>query len=182
MTQTKLKLNNPFGTIITLEILYIYLFIKKMKINIPGRETLEIDNIILDLNGTLAVGGILVKGVEQRVKKLQSLGIKFILFSGDTRGNASTIAKRLDINLIKTESANDKVNEALKFNPLKSAAIGNGLIDVGKFSAVKLGIAVLQAEGMNTKLFQCCDIIVPSIVDALDLFIDTSRLIATLRQ
>jgi soluble P-type ATPase len=153
-----------------------------MKIKIPGRETLEIENIILDLNGTLAIGGRLINGVEPRIKRLQKAGLKFILFSGDTRGNAATIAKRLGIELIRTENMNDKARAALKLNPTKSAAIGNGYIDVGKFTAVKLGIAVLQAEGIHTKLFLCSDIIVPSIRDALDLFIDPSRLIATLRQ
>ena len=35
--------------------------------NIPGQGELEIKTIILDLNGTLSVGGIVPDGVKERI-------------------------------------------------------------------------------------------------------------------
>lgn len=47
--------------------------------------------------------------------------------------------------------------------------------------AAKLSIVTLQAEGVHTKTLLASDIVVPTITDALDLLIDSKRLIATLR-
>ncbi|GEM_PF-3859298 len=41
-----------------------------MKIDIPGNGLLTIETIILDLNGTLCVGGKPVSGVASRIQKL----------------------------------------------------------------------------------------------------------------
>jgi soluble P-type ATPase len=62
-----------------------------------------------------------------------------------------------------------------------TAAIGNARIDIGKFKHAKLSIATLQSEGIHTGILPYVDIIVPNINDALDLFIDSDALIATMR-
>lgn len=69
-----------------------------------------------------------------------------------------------------------------KLDPTTCAAIGNGLIDHLKMKAVQLAIVTLQSEGVHRKILECADIIVPSILDALDLFLKPERLIATLRK
>jgi len=157
-----------------------------MKLKIPGlrgkNEELEIKTIILDLNGTLTIGGKIVPGVKKRLLKLKKKGLRLIFFSGDTRGNAYNIAKSLGIEFIKAAHGEEKKKEAEKLNPESCAAIGNGLIDLLKMKTVKLGIVTLQAEGVHIKTLLAADIVVPTINDALDLFIDVSRLIATLRK
>jgi soluble P-type ATPase len=119
--------------------------------------------------------------VKDRIPTLKEKGLRLILFSGDTRGNAQRIAETLGIEFIHTNNGEGKRAAAEKLNPETCASIGNGLIDLKMMEVVKLGIVTLQAEGVHTKTLVAVDIVVPTINDALDLFIDESRLIGTLR-
>lgn len=47
---------------------------------------------------------------------------------------------------------------------------------------VRLRIVTLQAEGVHVQTLLSSDIVIPTINDALDLFIDEQRLVATLRK
>ena len=40
-------------------------------IEIPGREPLKINHVVLDYNGTAAVDGMLLKGVKERIARLK---------------------------------------------------------------------------------------------------------------
>jgi len=62
-----------------------------------GEDIIKLDTIILDLNGTLAVNGMLVEGVADKIAQLLSLDFKIYLFSGDQRGTASMQAQQLGI-------------------------------------------------------------------------------------
>lgn len=147
----------------------------------PEIGSLEINTIVLDLNGTLAVKGKIVNGAKERIQNLKKLGFKIILFSGDQRGNIKDICDDLDVEFKKASSQAEKEQFSLELNCEKTAAIGNARIDIGTFKNAKLSIATLQAEGIHTDILDYVDIIVPSINDALDLFIDSDSLIATLR-
>lgn len=152
-----------------------------MKYNIPEVGFIEINTIVLDLNGTLAVKGKIVEGVRSRIAKLKDMGINIVLFTGDQRGNAENLCNELGIDLKKAVSEKEKEQFFLELDIEKAAAIGNARIDIGKFEHAKLSIATLQAEGIHTGILQHVDIIVPSINDALDLFIDSNSLEATMR-
>ena len=152
-----------------------------MLINSPNNEIIDIENIILDLNGTLANYGIVSSKTKSLIKKLKELNYRIILISGDIRGNASVIAKDLDIELLLADNSNLKAQQIKKFDPQKTAAIGNARIDIGTFINAKISIATLQHEGIHTDIIKYVDIIVPSIEDALNLFIETKALEGTLR-
>lgn len=153
-----------------------------MKYQIPAVGELEINTIVLDLNGTLAVKGKIVKGAKERINKLNELGIKVILFTGDARGNAAELCQDLGIKFKKAASQEEKEKFFLELDTETTAAIGNARIDLGKFKHAKLSIATLQAEGIHTEILKYVDVIVPSINDALDLFIDENIIKATLRK
>jgi len=152
-----------------------------MLINGPNNEIIDIENIVVDLNGTLANYGIVSNKTKALIKKLKELDYRIILISGDIRGNASVIAKDLGIELLLGENSNLKAKQIKMFNPQKTAAIGNARIDIGTFLNAKLSIATLQQEGIHTDIIKYVDIIVPSIEDALNIFIDTKALEGTLR-
>jgi P-type E1-E2 ATPase len=152
-----------------------------MDYGIGEDEVLRISTLILDLNGTLAIDGVIISGVKERILKIQELGIKVILLSGDTMGTAQNIANELQVQLIHTKNAEDKMNIALQFEKNNLAAIGNGKIDLKLFQNVGLSILTLQSEGVYTPTLLASTIIVPSIIDALDLFLKPLRLKATLR-
>lgn len=153
-----------------------------MKYEIPGMETFHITTIILDLNGTLSVGGMVPSGVKERLAQLKARGFKLVFFTGNTRNDADELAESLGIEWRLAKNAEDKRNLAQDFGPDACASIGNGLIDLELMKAVKLRIVTLQAEGVHVQTLLESDIVVPSICDALDLFIDEQRLVATLRK
>lgn len=150
--------------------------------SIPGVGEITINTIILDLNGTLSVGGKIVAGVHDRIKRLQSQGYKIILFTGNTRNDADDIARELGIEWRQAQSAEEKKLLSIELDAESCASIGNGRIDAAMMEVVQLGIATLQSEGVHVDTLRHVDLVVPTINDALDLFIDPARLVATLRK
>lgn len=153
-----------------------------MTISVPGVGVYELETVVLDLNGTLTVRGKLVAGVASRVNKLRKAGFRVVLFSGDTRGTAGAIAKKLKVELVTTATADEKLAELCRLDASTCVAIGNGAIDELMLKAARLGIVTLQAEGIHAKALAAADVIVPSVNDALDMLIDTATLVATLRR
>jgi soluble P-type ATPase len=153
-----------------------------MKYDIPGQGEIELKTIILDLNGTLSVAGTVPEGVKERLDQLKELGYKILFFTGNTRNDADDLATNLGIEWKLAKTAGDKRDLALELEPETCVSIGNGLIDSELMKVVKLGIVTLQAEGVHIQTLLNSDIVVPTINDALDLFIDPQRLIATMRK
>lgn len=153
-----------------------------MKYDIPGQGQLEIKTIILDLNGTLSVAGTVPDGVKQQLQRLKGRGFKVLFFTGNTRNDADDLAANLGVEWKLAKNAEDKRNLALELEPESCASVGNGLIDLELMKVVKLRIVTLQAEGVHMQTMLNSDIAVPTINDALDLFLDEQRLIATLRK
>lgn len=153
-----------------------------MTYDIPGQGQLEIKTLILDLNGTLSVGGVVPDGVKERLGQLKEKGFRVLFFTGNTRNDADELAGGLGIEWKLAKSAEDKRNLALELEPETCVSIGNGLIDLELMKAVRLRIVTLQAEGVHVQTLLNSDIVVPHINDALDLFIDEQRLVATLRK
>lgn len=116
------------------------------------------------------------------MNKLKQQGFKVILFTGDQRGTASKLCQDLGIEYRVTSTGVDKEKEMLKLNGKRCAAIGNARIDIGTFKHAKLAILTLQAEGIHIEAIKHAHLIVPSIVDALDLFLNPDSLCATLRK
>lgn len=150
--------------------------------NIPGVGDLNLKTIILDLNGTLTVGGLVPEGVKERLAKLKDKGFNIVFFTGNTRGDAAEVSADLGIDWVEAKSGQDKKLEAEKLGPDTCVSIGNGLIDLELMKTVKLRIVTLQAEGVHAQTLLASDIVIPTINDALDLLIDEQRLIATLRK
>lgn len=153
-----------------------------MTYDIPGQGQLVINTIVLDLNGTLSVGGIVPEGVKTRLDKIKEQGFKVLFFTGNTRNDADDLAKDLGIEWKLAKDSQDKKNLALELDPETCASIGNGLIDLELMKAVKLRIVTLQSEGVHVQTLLNSDIVIPTVNDALDLFIDPQRLVATLRK
>lgn len=155
-----------------------------IKISIPGRQfTLVLDTLLLDLNGTLAVDGILLEGVKERIEVLRDK-VKIYLLTADTFGAARGIAEELDIELLKVgpeDGGQDKLDMLNTLQGENCAAVGNGYNDRLMLAAAGLSIAVIEGEGCSVKALQASDIAVRSINDALDLLINPLRTIATLR-
>lgn len=154
-----------------------------IKITIPYSPNLQLENLVLDLNGTLAVDGVLIPGVAARITSLaQQLQIH--LLTANTHGGGAAIAQELGIPFTQLgpgPGGKQKERFVQKLGPDTVVAIGNGANDAAMLKAAALGIAVNGAEGAASSAIFAADVYVPSIHDALDLLLAPDRLRATLR-
>jgi len=152
-------------------------------IHIPGYADLSIEHLVLDYNGTLAVAGVLIAGVEQALNELaQQLTIHVV--TADTFGHAREELKNVDTKLTvlgANSQAEAKRDYVLALGKENVVSIGNGRNDRLMLESSALGIALIQAEGASSATCQVADVVCLSILDALALLQEPKRLIATLR-
>ena len=155
-----------------------------ISIDIPGWGNMEIENVVLDLNGTLATDGKIPPEVKKRINSLVGR-VKVYVLTADTQGTATEELHDMKVELIKIEGKDSKEG---KFNFLKSLdlektlAVGNGNNDELILKEAAIGIAILGDEGISVTALKQADIMVKNIFDALDLLLKPKRLVATLRE
>lgn len=150
-------------------------------VDIPGRARLELEHLVLDVNGTLTDHGELLAGVEERLSRLR-LALEIHLVSGDTFGTLASVAEKLEPSSVHTiRDGSDKLEILRRLGPERCAVVGNGTNDVPALKGAALGLAVLGPEGTSTAALMAADAVCRSILDALDLLLDERALQATLR-
>ena len=155
-----------------------------ISIDIPGWGNMEIENVVLDLNGTLATDGKIPSEVKKKINALAGQ-VKIYVLTADTQGTATEEVRDMKVELIKIEGKDSKDG---KFDFLKSVdlektiAMGNGNNDQFILKEAGIGIAILGDEGISVIALKQADIMVKNISDALDLLLKPKRLMATLRE
>ncbi len=157
---------------------------KMISIDIPGWGNIEIENLVLDLNGTIATDGKIPSEVKERINNLSDK-VKIYILTVDTQGTASEESSDMSLELLKVSeegSTEGKLRVVESLDPSRTVAIGNGSNDHLMLKEAALGIAVLGDEGISASAMKNADVVVKNISDALDLFLKPKRLIATLRE
>ena len=154
-----------------------------MIVEIPGRETLEIKDIVFDYNGTIAIDGKLIGDVSKNINELSS-SFNFYVITADTYGKLkkeleNTNCKVITIPALSQDMA--KLNFVKELGLNTCLSVGNGRNDKLMLKETILGIAILQDEGLSTETLLNSDILVKSIFDVFAFLKDSNRLIATLR-
>lgn len=149
-------------------------------VDIPGRPTLSLEFLLLDVNGTLSNRGSLIDGVAHRLAALHGQ-LEPRLLSADTFGTLTAIAEELSLPAQTAASAEEKLAVLDELGPARCVAIGNGSNDHAMLSAAALGIAVAGHEGCSKAALDACDLVCSSILDALDLLREPRALAASLR-
>jgi len=155
-----------------------------ISVNIPGRGEFNFSHAVLDVNGTLATDGRLIKGVEPRLIALSN-HLELQLLTADTHGRQSEIDEALQLVAMRISPGQEGDQKVAVVNSLGAQnviAIGNGANDAGMLKAAAIGIGVIGEEGLNLEAMLASDIICPNVVDALDLLLIPQRLVATLRK
>ena len=153
-------------------------------LDIPGWRVLELEHLVLDLNGTIALDGEVLAGVPERLAAL-SESLAVYLVTADTQGQAAAIAEQLGVRLVlvaQGAEADQKRALVERLGAERVMAIGNGANDAGMLQAAALGMAVLGSEGLAGEALRAADVVMVSIHDALDLLLHPRRLVATLRR
>ena len=153
-----------------------------MKLTIQNIGEIEIKNIVLDYNGTIAKDGIVKENVKKYIKIL-SESFDIYVITSDTHGSAAKNLDGLNVKL-KILNSNNHTKEKEKFvRELKNVfAIGNGSNDSLMLRASEIGVCVMENEGASSKAVINSDIVCKSIEDVFELLLKPKRIIATLRE
>jgi soluble P-type ATPase len=154
----------------------------KIRIDIPGWGDVDIENIVIDLDGTIATDGKISLEVKEKIGALSHLA-KIYILTANPQGPVNEEILGIKAELIKVpneDSKRGKLDFLKTLNLEMTVAIGNGSNDQLILKEAALGIAVLGDEGVSVSAMKSADIVVKDIQNALDLFLKPRRLITTL--
>lgn len=154
-----------------------------MLLNIPGRDNIQVTNVILDFNGTIAIDGKLIDGVSEKINTLSNV-VNFYVVTADTYG---TVERELSgvncsiINLSNSDEFKNKLEVLISLGKNKTLCVGNGFNDRIVLKESVLGISLLQEEGLSVEALVASDLVCKSIIDVFKCIENPNRIIATLR-
>lgn len=154
-----------------------------MNFKIPGFGSLALQHLVLDYNGTLAVDGALLSGVEEALQNLSSQ-IDIHVLTADTYGSVAQQLQHVSCKVVTIALENQDEAKATYLENIGAThclAVGNGRNDHLMLEKAGLGIALLQEEGLATRSLLAADIVCASIFDVFSYFKVPNRLVATLR-
>ena len=155
-----------------------------LTIDIHGWKKLSLNHCVIDLNGTLSQAGVIAPVAKDRMVRLAK-HVSLVVLTADTRGIARALLGGfpVDIHILssgrETEEKEAFVSDLVAHNV---AFIGNGANDEQAMRASALGICIMGTEGCFPRTAMNADVVVPSIIEALDLLLFPERLLATLRR
>jgi P-type E1-E2 ATPase len=155
-----------------------------IELNIPGMGTFQLDQLVCDVNGTLAVDGKLLDGVAQRLTNLRDR-LTIHLVTADTHGRQQEIDQKLNLNAVRLQpggEAEQKAAYVTKLGAERVIAIGQGANDALMLQTAALGICILSQEGTAVVTLQSADLVTANILSAFDLLENPIRIVATLRR
>jgi P-type E1-E2 ATPase len=159
----------------------VYAAVLPLRYEIPGHGLLELEHLLLDVNGTLTSRGQLIDGVAERLAALRGVLVLHLL-SADTFGALAEVAERLGVEATVVRDGQAKLSALLELGPARCAAIGNGANDAPMLEAAAVGVAVVGPEGASAAVLRAADVVCASILDALDLLLEERVLVATMRR
>lgn len=155
-----------------------------IELNIPGRGIIQLQHLVCDVNGTLAVDGQLAEGVARSLRTLQDR-LNVHLLTADTHGRQHLIDQQLNIQAVRVLPGGESAQKADYVRGLGAgcvAAIGQGANDKAMLKTAALGICVLSMEGVAVETLLAADLLVPDVVAALELLVKPLRIAASLRR
>ncbi len=152
-------------------------------VDIPGYRLMQLEHLVMDYNGTLAVDGEIAPGVNQVLEALNpQMAIHVV--TADTFGLAADRLAGLPVRLSVLPPGDQDVAKRTYVDELGYAgtvAIGNGRNDRLMLRHAGLGIAVILDEGAAFETLAAADVVCRGILPALELLVHPLRLTATLR-
>jgi len=155
-----------------------------IEIEIPGRYNFSLEHLLLDVNGTIAIDGVIIDGVKQRLARL-SQELNIYVITANTQDNADYLQQELGIEphiISPGQEATQKLSLVNLLDKERCVAVGNGENDVLMLKQSAISICVIGKEGASSKAMTSSDVITYNINNALDLLLYPKRLMATLRK
>lgn len=155
-----------------------------IEIEIPGRGVLRLQHLVSDVNGTLAVDGMLIEGVAQQIEALKQ-HLTIHLLTADTHGKQATIDRQLNLTAVRIQpgsEAEQKAEYIRRLGAERVVALGQGANDAAMLKEAALGLCVLSPEGTALESLLAADLLLPDIHAALALLAHPLRIRASLRK
>lgn len=154
-----------------------------MILEIPGREIIEIKNVVFDYNGTIAIDGQLIEGVGEIINELADT-VDFHVITADTYGSVEKALADIKCKVVRISNEkqdSSKLDYLLNLGKETTLCVGNGKNDRLMLKESVIGIALIQDEGACVESLLAADIVCKSIMDVFAYFKNTDRIKATLR-
>ena len=155
-----------------------------IELTIPGRGNLRLQHLVTDVNGTLALDGVLIEGLAKRIASIQDR-LDIHLLTADTHGREAAIDRQLNLTATRLSPGNEQEQKRAYVDQLGAdcvVAIGQGANDAWMLKSAVLGICVMSREGAAVETIMAADLVVPDILAAFELLDKPVRLVATLRK
>ncbi|MGZ3537365.1 MAG: HAD family hydrolase [Thermodesulfobacteriota bacterium] len=147
-----------------------------------GHSNLEIEFILLDFDGTLAIDRRVHPKTTDKINLLSKRTGIYVF----TTQEKELIEERLRkvkaeiIYLEEGDASRRKLGLLRQLGPTRCAAIGNGMDDAAMIQEAGIGICVIGREGSSGQSVKNADLVFSDILDALDFLLKPLRQKASL--
>ncbi len=155
-----------------------------IELNVPGRGVIQLEHLVSDVNGTLALDGQLIDGVAKALVRLGDR-LELHLLTADTQGRQSVIDQQLGLEAVRISPGDEVEAKAAYVRDLgaeRVVALGQGTNDAGMLQEAEVGICILSQESSAVDALMAADLVAPDIHAALALLEHPMRLVASLRR
>jgi P-type E1-E2 ATPase len=155
-----------------------------IELNIPGRGRLQLEHLVLDVNGTLALDGQLLEGIPRLLQNLSDR-LSIHLVTADAHSRQGTIDQQLGLQAVRLQPGDEAGQKGAYVRQLGAGcviAVGQGANDAAMLAEAALGICLLSREGLAVETLQAADLVVPDIYAALELLEKPLRIVTSLRR
>lgn len=137
-----------------------------------------------DIIAKLEISDSIKPGIKETINKLNKMNIATMMFTGDEKSIAESIAKETNIKDVKYELLpEDKYNlleQEIKINPNKTAFIGDGINDAPSLARADIGISMGSVGSASA--IEASDVVIINddinkIIDAINISKKTDKII-----
>lgn len=154
-----------------------------VRIEIPGREGVALEHLVLDVNGTIALDGAVPAGIAARIAAAGE-ALQVVAVTADTHGTAARLRDELaiEVHVLATGDEASRKRELVEsLGADRVIAAGNGANDIEMVRAAAIGVCVIGDEGAAGATVAAADIVVVGAEALFGLIEHPERLKATLR-
>jgi soluble P-type ATPase len=148
----------------------------------PGQEPLEIEYLLIDFEGTLAMDRRVHPKAKDKINLL-SKRLKIYIFAKEEKERVEEVLKRVKAEIVflnRGEASKQKLELIQRLGAFRTAVIGNGIDDLSIMKEAALGMVILGKEGTSGVLIQIANLVFTDVIDALDFLLKPLRQRATL--
>ncbi len=154
-------------------------------IKIPWGEKYTIENVVFDLNGTLATNGIIAETTGDLLKELAQQA-KIYIITADTHNTAEQLKEEIgafaEIFVLKSDEHDlEKARFVHTLGFRETVTLGNGANDLKMVEEGILSFGVMAGEGVYAPLLSKVDIVVHNVDHAIEMLLNPMKIVATIR-